>query len=153
MTRILYRIEKVLRRNAFLVATYSTFLFMRIMDICLGTNVTDSVIWTILWLTPVIYLEPKIRETFLVGYWVKFYVYWLSEIFTLCIMVAYLALIKFILYGTALNIFEVVLLLGLCLLYHLINVIRKMEGAKFFVLLFFLSALFATSINALLLFF
>jgi len=151
MPDVAYRVLKHLKKNAFLVGTYLTFFWVRMFDYLLGMDTANAIVWSILWLTPFVYIEPTIKSTFIIDYWVKSQYLLFVEFVTIVFMTLYLCFVKFVVYGTLITVEEVILLLCISALYHIIETIRKIEEWRFFVSLNAVAFFFAIIIQFLVL--
>ncbi|RLE83446.1 MAG: hypothetical protein DRJ67_12145 [Thermoprotei archaeon] len=143
------RLLRLLKRNAFLFALYMMFFWLRLLDLATGDHVSDQLVWTVLWLTPVVYMEPALKRALVTDYWMERESLWAFEAFILAFMVAYMCFIKFVIYGQLLGGLEVLLLAATMALYHAIEMIRKLPEPDFAITVLGISFFFAAMLKAL----
>ena len=137
------RVLKLLKRNGFLYSIYVTFFWLRLLDLVLRDGVAETLIWTVLWLTPIVALEPHLRSSLVTEFWMKRRELIVFETMLLSFLAIYLAFIKFVVYGALLAPLEVVLLLCIMVLYHMLEVIKKLPEREFMLIATGLTFFFA----------
>jgi len=139
----LHRLLRLVKRNGFLVGLYLTFFWLRVLDVVTGDGVADQLVWTVLWLTPIVYIEPTLRRTLVTDYWMRRSSIWGFELAVMVTLALYLCFIKFVVYGQLISSTDVVLLICLNAFYHMLEMIRKLPELDYTVTMAGLSLFFA----------
>jgi len=139
----LRRVLRLVKKNGFLVGLYLTFFWLRVLDIITGDGVADQLVWSVLWLTPMVYIEPTVRKTLVTDYWMRNSMLWSFEVGVMVALSMYLCFIKFVVYGQLITMLDVVLLVCLSIFYHMLEVIRRLSEVDYTMILAGLSFFFA----------
>jgi len=133
------------RKNAFLLTVYFTLFWLRVFDFMYGTRYADSIAWMVLFLTPVIFMEPIIRDAVLFKYWMEKKYFHLVDIITIIAMFVYVSFIKFTIKGMLPTTTDLVFLIFLSALYKVVNLVReRTDEVGCFCVIFALSIVLAS---------